>query len=153
MAAGHTEPHITRVEKQTRIHELLSADACQVLTSGQTVEHAARRMLAHGVSLLPVCRSSGMVVGVITERDIIKSVAQARAPELCGVDEVMTRVYPVCLPDDLVSDVYARTLAEGIDRVVVRDVTGRLVGVLDRARLSGAAARPPAITRRLRKTA
>ena len=136
-----------------RIHELLPTSACQALTSGQTVEHAARRMLTHDLAFLPVCRQGGAVVGVITERDIIKAVAQARAPELCGVDEVMTRSFASCLPEDSVGEVYARMLSEGHERMVVRDGTGKLLGVLDRERLAIAGTQPRTITRRLRRSA
>lgn len=137
-----------------RIHELMTATAHQSLTSGQTVEHAARRMTMHGLSFLPVCRPGGAVIGVITERDIVtKAVAQARAPELCVVDEVMTRAFPSCLAEEEATDVHGRMMAEGIERMVVRDSGGRLAGVVDRARLSGAVNQHRQPSRRLRRSA
>lgn len=136
-----------------RVAELFDEPA-QFLTPGHTVEHAARRMLARGVSLIPICRSDGTLVGVLDERDIvIKAVALSRAPELCSLSEIMRKEFPSCSVLDDARNVYARMLAEGIERIAVVDRTGKLVGIADRGRLSvaGHVARPT--PRRLRRIA
>jgi CBS domain-containing protein len=134
-----------------RLTDLLDQPA-EFLTPGHTVEHAARRMMAREVSLVPVCRSDGTLVGVLDERDIvIKAVALARAPELCALGEIMRKDFPRCAISDDPVTVYARMLAEGLDRLMVVDLAGRLVGIAERARLSVAHRR---ITqRRLRRSA
>lgn len=69
----------------------LAADV-EYIGSGQSVENAARRMRDRQLRFLPVCKPDGRVVGILTERDIvIRAVAAGRAPELCSVDEIMTK--------------------------------------------------------------
>src|SRR5688572_29546899 len=125
--------------KSMRVAELLG-DAVGFLTPSHTVEHAARRMLATGASLIPVCRGDGTLVGVLDERDIvIKAVALSRAPELCALGEIMRKQFPTCDVLDDARNVYSRMLAEGIERMAVVDRAGKLVGIADRSRLSVAA--------------
>jgi CBS domain-containing protein len=120
----------------------------QFLVAGQTVENAARRMALFGLSRLPVCRSGGAVVGVVSERDVVtKAVARSRACELCAVDEIMDRQFPSCLADDPVPMVHARMLALGLDWVVCLDPAGKLVGLASLGMVSGAAERLRAVGR------
>ncbi|HEY0705770.1 MAG TPA: CBS domain-containing protein, partial [Polyangia bacterium] len=72
-----------------RVAELILAKPHYVVT-GQTVVHAAKRMMTFGLNLLPVCRSEGTVIGVVTAWHIVKAVAQGRAAELCAIDDVMS---------------------------------------------------------------
>jgi CBS domain-containing protein len=124
----------------------------EFLTPGHTVEHAARRMLARQVSLVPICRSDGTLVGVLDERDIVvKAVALSRAPELCALGEIMRKDFPRCAITDEPASVYARMVAEGVERLLVVDRAGKLVGIAERGRLSTVSRRPTA--RRLRRIA
>ena len=107
----------------------------QYLLSGQTVEHAAKRMITHGLTLLPVCRSSGKVIGALTARDIVRAVAESRAPELCAVDDVMTSDFAACSPDDRLDEIQTRMVTHAIRDMVVRNHEGQLIGLLDRAQL------------------
>ena len=126
--------------------------AADFLTPGHTVEHAARRMLARDVSLIPICRSDGTLLGVLDERDIVvKAVALSRAPELCALGEIMRKDFPRCSVDDEPAVIYARMLAEGTERMVVVDRAGKLAGIVERARLAVAQRR--LTPRRLRRTA
>jgi predicted transcriptional regulator len=111
----------------------------QYLVSGQTVEHAARRMLLHDLDRLPVCRPNRVVVGVVSERDVVvKAVARSRACELCAVDEIMERAFPSCFADNAVTAVQAGMLTQGLSWVICQDRAGRLCGVASLALLSGA---------------
>src|SRR5687767_1408227 len=108
-----------------RLSDLLDTTA-ESLSPGHTVEHAARRMLARDVSVVPICRSDGTLVGVLGERDIVvKAVALSRAPELCALGEIMRKDFPRCAITDDPVDVHARMLAEGLDRLMVVDRAGK----------------------------
>lgn len=134
-----------------RLSELLTTPT-DFLTPGHTVEHAARRMLAREVSLIPICRPDGTLLGVLDERDIVvKAVALARAPELCALGEIMRKEFPRCGIDDDAATVYARMLAEGCERLVVIDRGGKLAGIVERSRLAVAQRRNT--PRRLRRIA
>jgi CBS-domain-containing membrane protein len=120
------------------VSELFLAEP-QYLVTGQTVEHAARRMLLHDLDRLPVCRPNRVVVGVVSERDVVvKAVARSRACELCAVDEIMERTYPSCLADSAVAAVQARMLTQGLDWLLCQDRAGRLCGVASFAMVSTA---------------
>ena len=114
-----------------RVAEVVVAEP-QFVVTGQTVEHAAKRMITHDLRLLPVCRSEGTIVGAVTARDIVKAVAQSRAPELCRVDDVMTSDYASCRHDDATDEVYRRMVSHGIEEMVVENSAGKRVGIVDR---------------------
>ncbi len=102
----------------------------EYIGSGQSVENAARRMRDRQLRFLPVCKPDGRVVGIVTERDIvIRAVAAGRAPELCSVDEIMTKTIP---GDGTVTTV--QSIGSPIEReagpVVVVDERGLLVATL-----------------------
>jgi CBS domain-containing protein len=119
----------------------------QYVVTGQTIEHAAKRIVDHGLSLLPVCRNDGRVVGLITPLEIVKSIAQDRAPELCAVDDVMTKDFPVCSVEDATDEVYTRMVTESISAIVVLH-GGKLAGVLPRSSLATLPVTPARATQR-----
>jgi CBS domain-containing protein len=134
-----------------RVAELILAKPHHLLT-GQTVEQAAKRMTTFGLTLLPVCRSEGSVMGVITARHIVKAVAMGQAPHLAAVEDLMSTDFATCSWDDEVNDVYARMLSHGLDELIVESRLGHLVGIVDRIHLA-AVAGPARPARRLRKLA
>lgn len=129
-----------------RVAEIMLTNPQYVLT-GQTVEHAAKRIMNHGLSLLPVCRSDRTVMGVITPREIVKAVAQSRAPELCPVDDVMVGEFAACSVDDPTDEIYARMITTSQSEMIVQQ-QGKLAGMVDRVCLSAASLRPARVRSR-----
>jgi CBS domain-containing protein len=126
-----------------------SQTRAEYIGSGQSVENAARRMRDRQLRFLPVCKPDGRVVGTITERDIVvRAVAAGRAPELCAVDEIMTRNVP---GDGTVTTV--QSIGGLVERepgpVVVVDERGHLVATVGQSILDGGTVR----TRALRQAA
>ena len=120
----------------------------EYIGSGQSVENAARRMRDRQLRFLPVCKPDGRVVGIVTERDIVvRAVAAGRAPELCSVDEIMTRSAP---GDGTVTTV--QSIGGLVEReagpVVVVDERGHLVATAGQSMLEAGTVR----TRSLRPT-
>jgi CBS-domain-containing membrane protein len=100
------------------------------LMTGQTLEHAARRMRDKEIRFLPVCRPDSRLVGVVTERDIvIRGVARSRAAELCPVDEVMSLDFPTCSPETVL-DLESSDGEAGLSPLVVVDALGHLLGTI-----------------------
>jgi CBS domain-containing protein len=125
-----------------------SQTRAEYIGSGQSVENAAKRMRDRQLRFLPVCKPDGRVVGTITERDIVvRAVAAGRAPELCSVDEIMTRNVP---GDGTVTTVQA--IGTVVEReagpVVVVDERGHLVATVGQSMLDAGTVR----TRALRQT-
>jgi len=105
---------------------------------------AAREMVRLGVGGLPVVDDDGLVVGMLGERELLRSLSNylqvgrgegARAPGVPSskptVRDAMTRQVLCVSPDQAIADVSSMMTNKDVDRVpVVRD--GRLVGLLTR---------------------
>jgi CBS domain-containing protein len=105
---------------------------------------AAREMVRLGVGGLPVVDDDGLVVGMLGERELLRSLSNypqggrgegARAPVVPSskptVRDAMTRQVLCVSPDQAIADVSSMMTNKDVDRVpVVRD--GRIVGLLTR---------------------
>lgn len=80
-----------------------------------TVEHAARLMLEHGVSGLPVVDESGELVGIVTERDLL------HRPEI-GTAHHRSRWLEMWMAPRSLAQDYARQHGRRIEDVMSRDV-------------------------------
>jgi len=67
-----------------------------------TLEAAAKAMHAHGIGALPVCEVGVRMVGIISERDLVRTFATTACSELGNlrVSDVMTTHVKSCTPDD-----------------------------------------------------
>jgi len=138
--------------------DIMSSEVITV-TSETGLKEAARRMLQAGVSGLPVVDSSGVVIGMITEADFVEAeaarswgrqrrrllgavVGEGRPIEAHTVGEVMTS-HPVAIDQDSDVTEAARKMAEhGVKRLPVITPDGKLVGIVSRADVLMAYARP-----------
>jgi CBS domain-containing protein len=108
------------------------------------LKEAAREMVRLGVGGLPVVDDDGLVVGMLGERELLRSLSSylqggrgegARAPGVPSqrptVRDAMTRQVLCVSPDQAIADVSSMMTNKDVDRVpVVRD--GRIVGMLTR---------------------
>jgi CBS domain-containing protein len=129
------------------------------VTLDATVEEAARSMLHHRISGLPVTDTDGAVVGILTEGDLLRRAETGTEKQrtrwialIVGpgrlaqeyvhaharkVREIMTeRVFSVT-PDTPLSDIVTLMEAKHVKRLPVIE-QGRLVGILSRANLMAA---------------
>jgi CBS domain-containing protein len=102
----------------------------QTIDPASTVKQAVDLLNQHNIGALPVCDAGGRLVGIITERDVLR---------LCGSDgiagldthmvsEVMTPSPLVGVPDDTVAYVMRIMTEHRIRHLPVMD-GGRLVGI------------------------
>lgn len=135
-------------------------NAGDIMTLGAATVHpdtsvltAAQLMLQHGISGLPVVDAGGRLVGMVTERDLLRraetGTEQARPRWLAflmdpaaqaedyirshgrKVSDVMTHDPESVAPDTPIAEVVARMEARGFRRLpVVRD--GKVVGIVSR---------------------
>ncbi len=93
----------------------------------QTKQQVARLLSQHHISGLPVVNGENVVVGVVSEYDIIGKNGQT-------VGEIMTRGVISITPDTDLEEVRHILVNERIKRLPVLD-QGRLVGIVSRADL------------------
>jgi CBS domain-containing protein len=109
--------------------ELMTRDV-ETIAPSDTVQAAACLMRDENIGLLPVCQSSGAVLGVITDRDIAVSIVADNLSADTEVCEVMSDYAVSCRPHDDI-DAAAQIMAENhVSRILCIDAAGRLAGVL-----------------------
>lgn len=93
--------------------------------------YAARLMAERNTGFLPVCDRAGVVVGVLTDRDLVLRVmAKNVPPGSVPVEQVMSRDVISCRPDDDLRRCEGLMATYRKARLPVCDESGRLVGVL-----------------------
>lgn len=97
------------------------------VTENQTKRQAALLLAQHRISGLPVVNDDNMVVGVVTEYDVISK-------EGGTVGEIMTHGVISIAPDTDLEEVRHILVHERIKRLPVLD-QGRLLGIVSRADL------------------
>jgi len=97
------------------------------VTENQTKKQAALLLAQHRISGLPVVNDDNMVVGVVTEYDVISK-------EGGTVGEIMSRDVISIAPDTDLEEVRHILVHERIKRLPVLD-QGRLLGIVSRADL------------------
>lgn len=84
------------------LSELLKSKSAELVSvrSSATVRAATRLMIEHGVGSLLVESDAGQLVGIATERDILRFCAERSGDmDQTRIEEVMTRDLIVAMPD------------------------------------------------------
>lgn len=144
-AAGESEPPAPSSSSSSLIPPSVSRGPMRcmeimrrpVFTIGEAdeVTVAARRMRDEDIGFLPVCDVHGVVVGILTDRDIVtRAYADVVASDgdSCAmpVRKVMTRGVIACQPDDLVQKALGQMRKHRVTRVLIVDLERRPLGVL-----------------------
>jgi CBS domain-containing protein len=116
------------------VADVMSVDPRTV--SPQTVvREAAKIMLGEDIGSVPVVDQDGMLVGIITDRDIaIRVVANGLDPGMTPVGEVASSDLHAAEPQESLDDAYDRMTTWRIRRLPVVE-SQRLVGMLAQADL------------------
>jgi len=86
-----------------KIRDFLKIKARPVITIGpnDTLSSATQKLVENNIGALPVCDNQGMLVGIISERDLLKECSQHSG--ILGntkVQDVMTKSVAVGTPED-----------------------------------------------------
>lgn len=101
--------------------------------SDSDVVEAARLMTTENVGSLPVVDESQKLVGMVTDRDLVRQVlAKGADPASTAVSRVCSARVVVATPDEYLSDALERMAREQLRRLPVVD-DGRPVGILAQA--------------------
>jgi CBS domain-containing protein len=104
------------------------------------------------VGFVPVCGAGdragdGVLVGVLTDRDVALALADDQRPGHHRIREVMSKDPVTCRPDDDALECARRMESFQIRRIPVVDRAQKLVGVVALADIAHKAARRPEISR------
>ena len=96
-----------------------------------TLEAAAKAMHAHSIGALPVCETGIRMVGIISERDLVRIFATTEWSELPNlrVRDVMTTRVMSCAPDNTMHETEQLMRRHNFRHVPVVE-GGRVVGML-----------------------
>jgi len=96
-----------------------------------TVRKASVEMLAHHVGALVVLDEDGKPVGFVTDRDIvIRCLARDHDPDAMVVTEIMSEPLETVYEEEPVEVALQMMADREVRRLIVKDDTGALVGVL-----------------------
>lgn len=113
------------------VKEIMKMDVA-TCTSNDDVATAVTIMHEHKCGFVPVIDSHGLVVGVVTDRDL--SIAAAthkhRTAARIAVTDAMSRPVFSCFPDENLKAVLATMATHHVRRLPVLDKQGHLQGVL-----------------------
>ena len=115
-----------------QVRDLLKTKGGKIYSIGvaSNVEEAIARMVQHNIGSLPVVDDGGGVVGIFTERDVLRGVHHdcqdfSRTP----IRDVMTRSPVSCAADDDVNEVMGKMSEFRVGQLPVLE-EGRLAGLV-----------------------
>lgn len=103
----------------------------EIITIGpeQSLKEVVDLLVRHNIGALPVLNEQGKLVGIISERDVIRKTAETDAISNTLVREIMTRNVIVGVPQDDVISV-AHTMTEKRFRHLPILDDDRLIGII-----------------------
>jgi CBS domain-containing protein len=104
------------------------AGPVETCTPDVTVAQAAKRMTDEDHGAMPIALH-GFLIGIITERDVLRSVGLGNNPELTMVNDLMTPDPDYLEPDVSVEDAADWMLAAGYRHLPVAE-DGKILGML-----------------------
>ncbi|HVK90884.1 MAG TPA: CBS domain-containing protein [Mycoplana sp.] len=126
----------TLMDSETDKKTVRDAMTRQVVTisPNDSAQSAARLMNEMEIGVLPVeVPGTGMVVGIVTDRDLVTSVIAGGLSGSTAVYEFMTVSAEVCHPDDDLKTAIEKMSDLDLRRLVVVDSDLHVVGVISRS--------------------
>ena len=142
-----------------KVRDVMTTDPVSV-TGDTSLKEAARLMVRHRVSGLPVVEQGNKLIGIVSEGDFIRQEASRDRPHgvslldaLFGegelepvgaetVAEVMTRNVVTITPEATIGEAARVMGRRNVKRLPVVDLDGELVGIISRADVVGAFTKP-----------
>lgn len=117
-------------QEPTRVSDVMTSDVF-VCRAHDSIEEAARILWEHDCGCLPVVDEDGIVIAMLTDRDIcMASYTQGRALHQIKVEVAMSKNVVCCGPQDDVADAARSMSNHGVRRLPVTDGKGRIQGIL-----------------------
>ena len=108
----------------------ISGRAITTITPNASITEAIEKMVVNSIGALPVCEADGKLMGIVSERDVIKWLYNHDKPaEKTKIKNVMTTDVIIGLPEDDLDDLLKVMTEKGIRHLPV--MTGdRVIGML-----------------------
>jgi CBS domain-containing protein len=97
----------------------------------ETVLEGARKLADLGVDALPICGEDRNVLGMLSERDVVRIVAQRRDPDAVRIGGLQVQAIASVDADASIDDAWTTMMEHDLVQLPVTD-DGRLIGVLRR---------------------
>jgi CBS domain-containing protein len=111
------------------LKDIMTPDV-EVVSPGDTLEEAARKMAELDVGPMPVCEGR-RVVGMLTDRDItVRATAAGCDPKATLICEAMTQDITCCYDDQEVYDAARLMMEKQVRRLPVLNRANELVGIV-----------------------
>jgi CBS domain-containing protein len=110
----------------------------------ETVLEGARKLAALGVDALPICGEDRNVLGMLSERDVVRVVAQRRDPDAVRIGRLPVDAIASVDADASIDDAWTTMMEHDLVQMPVTD-DGRLIGVLRRTDISGRLSTPRSV--------
>jgi CBS domain-containing protein len=112
-----------------QVKDIMSSPVKTVLEH-DSVEQAAKKMIANDLGSIIVTDAQGNPVGIITERDIVdRVVAENRVPREVKAETVMSRPVRITTPEADIKEAAESMRDHNIRRLVVMD-EGKMIGIV-----------------------
>lgn len=102
----------------------------------ETVLEGARKLADLGVDALPICGEDRTVLGMLSERDVVRVVAQRRDPDAVRIGRLQVEAVTSVDANSPIDDAWTMMMEHDLVRMPVTD-DGRLIGVLRRPDVAG----------------
>jgi len=136
-------PQDTRNLDDVRVHERMTRGVAHVDPT-TPVERAAQRMAERDCGALPVLGQNGVLVGMITDRDIaMRVVARGMDARIATVADCMTDRVFSCFANESVAELMRQMARHQVRRMPIVDERGRLVGIVAQSDLARHAGTDP----------
>ncbi|HKG04651.1 MAG TPA: CBS domain-containing protein [Conexibacter sp.] len=110
----------------------------------ETVLEGARKLADLGVDALPICGEDRNVLGMLSERDVVRIVAQRRDPDAVRIGRLQLQAIASVDADASIDDAWTTMMEHDLVQMPVTD-DGRLIGVLRRTDISGRLGEPRSV--------
>ena len=115
-----------------KVKDFLKIKSRPVITIGQdeTILAAIQKLVGNNIGALPVCDNKGEMLGIISERDILKECSQrSAAVASTKVKVVMTKEVAIVVPEDDLDYVMNTMTQKGIRHLPIM-VGSKLEGII-----------------------
>ncbi|MQA04724.1 MAG: CBS domain-containing protein [Streptosporangiales bacterium] len=115
-----------------RISDILRTKGASVVTIAPTEPVAAlvKRLAEHNIGAVVVSGDGTSVDGIVSERDVVRSLAGGPEPLQAAVSTIMTTDVRTCLPDDSVDQLMLLMTQHRIRHLPVVTEDGEVAGIV-----------------------